>query len=131
MTTARRYLSIYVDDHRAAAAGGMALAQRAARENVGATLGGNVLQSVADEIAEDKATLDRVAALLGVRPNPLKVTVARLGEMAGRFKFNGQLRGYSPLSRLIEIEALIAGIEAKRCLWISLREVRRDELAEI
>ena len=137
MTTARRgsskhkYVSIYVDDHRAAAAGGVALARRTARENVGSTFSGDVLQGVADDIAEDKATLDSIARLLGVRPNVLKVTVARLGEMAGRFKLNGQLRGYSPLSRLIEIEALIAGIEAKRCLWISLQEARRNELAEI
>ena len=32
----------------------------------------------------------------------------------GRFKLNGQLRGYSPLSRLVELEILMAGIDAKR-----------------
>jgi hypothetical protein len=126
-----RYLSIYVNDHRAASVGGVALARRTARENVGSAFSGDVLEAIAKEIAEDKVTLDRVARLLGVRANGLKVVAARLGEMAGRLKFNGQLRGYSPLSRLIEIEALMAGIEAKRCLWVSLEQAHRSELAEI
>ena len=126
-----RYLSIYVNDHRAAAAGGVALARRMIRENAGSEFSRDVVEAVAGEIGEDKATLDRVARLLGVRPNGPKIVVARVAELAGRLKLNGQLRGYSPLSRLIEIETLMAGIEAKRCLWVSLQEARRRELAEI
>ena len=44
-------------------------------------------------------------------------------EKAGRLKLNGQLTGYSPLSRLTELEGLIAGINGKLSLWRSLLEV--------
>src|SRR5437867_2737732 len=58
-----RYLSIYVNDHRAAAAGGVALARRMVRENAGSEFSRDVLEAVAGEIGEDEATLDRVARL--------------------------------------------------------------------
>ena len=34
-------------------------------------------------------------------------------------KLNGSFRSYSPLSRLVELEALLAGIEAKRSMWLA------------
>jgi hypothetical protein len=124
-----RFLSIYINDHRAASAGGLALAQRCVRaSDPGAVR--DVLEAVTKEIAEDKDTLERVAQSLGVRANPVKTGAARLAEVAARLKFNGQLRGYSPLSRLIERESLIAGIDAKRSLWLSLHTARRRELAD-
>ena len=125
-----RYLAIYLNDHRVGAAGGLALAKRCARQS-GPGPSGDVLEALAADIAEDRATLERVAELLGVRANPVKIGVARVAEMAARLKLNGQLRGYSPLSRLIESEGLMAGIDAKRSLWVSLRTARRPELAEI
>ncbi len=91
----------------------------------------DVLDEIAAEIAEDKATLDHVAQLLGVRANPVKTATARVAELAGRFKLNGQLGGTSPLSPLIEREGLMAGIDAKRSLWLSLHTARRRELAVI
>ncbi|MEO8693722.1 MAG: hypothetical protein ABI658_09410 [Acidimicrobiales bacterium] len=125
-----RLLAIYVNDHRAGAAGGLALARRMARQ---ATAGpvSDVLDEIAAEIEEDKATLDHVAQLLGIRANPVKVVAARLAELAGRLKLNGQRRGSSPLSRLIEREGLMAGIDAKRSLWHSLHTAHRRELAVI
>ncbi|HUP71759.1 MAG TPA: hypothetical protein VM282_01810 [Acidimicrobiales bacterium] len=125
-----RFLAIYINDHRAGAAGGLALARRCARES-GPGPVGDVLEELAAEIAEDRDTLEHVAQLLGVRANPVKIAVARIAEVAARLKLNGQLRGYSPLSRLIEREGLMAGIDAKRSLWVSLRTAHRLELAEI
>src|SRR5215207_10817777 len=57
--------------------------------------------------------MDRFA----VDRSPVKSGSAWGLEKAGRLKLNGQLRGYSPLSRLIELEALHAGVSAKRSLW--------------
>jgi hypothetical protein len=48
-------------------------------------------------------------------------------EKIGRLKLNGQLRGYSPLSRLLELEGLALGIEGKLALWRSLRQVAGEE----
>lgn len=44
-----------------------------------------------------------------------------MAEKFGRLKLNGQLTGYSPLSRLIEIEGLLIGVGGKLSLWENLR----------
>ena len=41
-------------------------------------------------------------------------------EKLGRLKPNGRLRGYSPLSRVIELEGLAIGIAGKARMWRSL-----------
>ncbi|HZA39457.1 MAG TPA: hypothetical protein VFA00_02420, partial [Actinomycetota bacterium] len=38
--------------------------------------------------------------------------------------FNGQLTGYSDLSRLIELEGLILGVEGKLAMWRTLIQIR-------
>jgi hypothetical protein len=46
-----------------------------------------------------------------------------VGEKVARLKLNGQLRGYSPLSRVVELEALSVGVAGKLALWQSLASV--------
>jgi len=41
----------------------------------------------------------------------------------GRLKLNGQLRGYSPLSRLLELEGLAMGLSGQLGLWRSMLEL--------
>ena len=41
------------------------------------------------------------------------------GAAPARLKLNGSFRSYSPLSRLVELEALLAGIDAKRSMWLA------------
>ena len=50
------------------------------------------------------------------------------GEKVGRLKPNGQIRGYSPLSRFLELETLSVGISGKLALWRSLQQL--PEVAE-
>ena len=47
---------------------------------------------------------------LGFRESKTKEAVAGVGEKVGRLKLNGQIRGYSPLSRVLELEALAVGV---------------------
>jgi hypothetical protein len=42
-------------------------------------------------------------------------------------KLNGRIRGYSPLSRLIELEGLAAGIDGKRALWLVLLQILEND----
>jgi hypothetical protein len=70
-------------------------------------------------------TLDEILARLGCRASRWKVIVARGAELAGRLKPNGRLRGYSPLSRVLELELLAAGIVVKESLWQTLALVQR------
>ena len=60
---------------------------------------------------------------LGFRESKAKDTLAWAGEKVGRLKLNGQLRGYSPLSRILELEALSVGVAGKLALWRSLASV--------
>jgi hypothetical protein len=54
---------------------------------------------------------------LGVGRDRSKPAGAWLLEKLGRLKPNGQLRGYSPLSRVVELEGLYLGIGGKARLW--------------
>ena len=75
------------------------------------------------EIEEDRRTLQRIVAELGFRESRSKDAVAWIGEKVGRLKLNGQIRGYSPLSRVLELEALSVGVAGKLALWQSLQAV--------
>jgi len=124
----RKRLGIYLNDHLAGATVGLALARRSLASNRG-TGYGRVLGQLAGEIAEDDAALRDVMRRLGVPERAYKVNAARLGERLGRLKLNGQLTGYSPLSRLMELEVLLAGIRGKESFWRSLAAVAPDEPA--
>jgi hypothetical protein len=119
-----RLLPIYLQDHFAGATFGVELARRAARENRGTDLGTFLADGLLPEIVEDRETLRLLMDRLGLRPSRVKTAAASLSEKAGRLKLNGELLRYSPLSRLIELEGLAAGIEGKHALWLSLHAVR-------
>jgi hypothetical protein len=115
------YLRIYLNDQLALGVGRRELARRAQAGNDGTALG-DALAHVAAEIAEDVDTLEGIMRRLGARRNPVKPWLAIAGERAGRLKLNGAVRSYSPLSRLVELDALVVGIDAKRILWATLRD---------
>jgi hypothetical protein len=122
----RDYLKIYLEDHYAGATAGLELARRSAGANRG-TPYGDVLERIADEIEQDRDSLRAIMTELGVGPDRLKVAGAWAGEKAGRLKLNGHLTGYSPQSRVIELEGLVIGVTGKRCLWSALRHVAPQE----
>lgn len=129
---AARRLAIYLSDHRAGAAAGVSRAKRFADANAGGFLG-SAAAEVCRQIEEDVVTLDEIMDRLNCRQSQLKIAIARGAELLGRLKPNGQLGGYSPLSRLVELELLIAGILTKESLWQSLAVVQqhRSELVGI
>jgi hypothetical protein len=121
---ARRFLQIYLRDHLAAALAGTELAKRAAGNNRRTELGA-ILEELAREIDEDRRTLVELMGQLRIEPDQLKMMVAWSVEKVARLKPNGQLLRYSPLSRLLELEVLLAGIEGKHALWTALRATAR------
>jgi hypothetical protein len=116
----RDLLVIYLNDHLAGATVGGELARRAAAQNRG-TAYGAFLRELAEEIEQDRAALEEVMEAVGAGTDRLKVGAAWLGEKAGRLKLNGRLTGYSPLSRVEELEGLTVGVAGKQLLWRSLR----------
>lgn len=114
-----RLLSIYLNDHRAGASVGVAIARRCQASNRGNHYG-EALKEIAEEIEADLETLEAVMDALDVRRNLAKVVAAWSGEKLGRLKLNGRLAEYSPLSRLLELELLLLGITGKIEMWEAL-----------
>jgi hypothetical protein len=123
-----RALAIYLQDHLAAATAGSELAHRTRDSNPDGELG-DFLKTLARQIDEDRGVLVEMMDHLGVDRSRIKISGAWVGERLGRLKLNGQLNGYSPLSRLIELEGLTTGICGKRALWENLRACCDAELA--
>jgi hypothetical protein len=117
----RKYLPIYLNDHLAGATVGRELARRALSSNRGTPLG-DFLELLEREIVEDRASLERLIVRLGFTPSRGKAGAAVVAERLGRLKLNGELRDYSPLSRLVELEGLSLGVEGKLVLWRNLKE---------
>ena len=118
-------LRIYLNDHLAAAAAGVALARRTLRNNREGELG-RFLAALVGEIEADRVPASSRSWTPSVRPViPSRQGAAKLAERLGRLKLNGRVRGYSDLSRLLELEGLTVGVDAKRALWRSLRQTGR------
>ena len=124
----RKLLSTYLNDHLAGSTVGVELARRARGQNEGTPLG-RFLEELTEEIEEDRETLKSVMKAVGAGEDRLKQKFGWIAEKTGRLKPNNRLFGYSPLSRVIELEGLSLGVEGKRSLWQALHEAGIPELA--
>jgi hypothetical protein len=115
-----KLLAIYLNDHLAMATGGVEFARRMARENRGTKMEAD-LQRLADQVAEDREALVTLMGRMSIAQSSVKVAAGWVGEKIGRLKPSGRLIAYSPLSRLLELEAMSAALEMKRLLWEELR----------
>lgn len=115
----QKLLSIYLNDHLAGSVTGVELARRTLSNNRG-TRYGEFLEWLVKQIEDDRQSLVRLMERLGIRGDPVKQAGAWSLEKVGRLKLNGRLLGYSPLSRLVEIEALWMGVNGKLSMWRAL-----------
>ncbi|MCX5215232.1 hypothetical protein OG689_39250 [Kitasatospora sp. NBC_00240] len=114
-------LGIYLNDHLMGAFGGTELARRIAAEHRDGEL-----RRLAADIAEDRDDLLRLMRELGVPVRRYRQWLGVAGERLGRVKLNGRLFRRSPLSDLLELEAMRAGVEGKTALWRALRPLAAD-----
>ena len=124
-----KYLGIYVNDHFGGSTFGLELAKRIRDENKGTELGA-FMDRLVNEIAEDRQTLREFMDLIDAGPDRIKVAGGWITEKLGRLKLNGQLIGYSPLSRLVELESLSLGVEGKRLMWVALLEAQPERIGD-
>jgi hypothetical protein len=122
-------LTIYLNDHLAGATAGVELARRLRSSNEDDPEFGPALVEICAEVEADRETLKAVMDRLEVGQSKLKPAAAVLGERLGRLKLNGRLWGYSPLSRLDELELLQIGVVGKRRLWRALEYTHADDLS--
>ena len=126
----RKLLGIYLNDHLAGSTVGLEVAGRSASSNRGNEFGA-FLEHLRGEIEYDRRALEELMDRLEIGKDPVKRAVAWVAEKAGRLKLNGQITGYSPLSRLVELEGLAIGVTGKLSLWQVLQELRDEpELAD-
>ena len=118
-------LGIYLNDHLAGSVVGSSLARRFERQNRSNDYG-RPIGEIAREIEEDQAALMEVMDRVGVRRKQARLAIARVTELGMRLKPNGRLVGYSPLSRVIELEGLTIGITGKLELWRSMAALGDD-----
>jgi hypothetical protein len=125
-----KLLAIYLNDHLAGATAGVELARRLRASNEGDASFGPELAEICAEIEADRETLVAIMDRLDVGPSRLKPLAAILAERLGRLKLNGRLWGYSPLSRLDELEILQLGVAGKRRLWRALEHTHAGDLPD-
>lgn len=119
MTVQANLLGIYLNDHLTGAVGGVALAQRAARNHPTTS----ELDRLAREIEEDRHSLLEIMSRMRIRRTRYKEPVALVAERLGRFKPNGSIVRRSPLSSVVELEAMKIGVTGKLSCWLMLRRL--------
>lgn len=128
---ADRLLAIYLNDHLAGATIGVELARRLGSSNGDDPELGKPLATICAEIEADRATLRQLMEQLGIHRGFVKPAAAWTAEKLGRFKLNGRLRGYSPLSRLVELELLYIGVTGKMQMWKALEHTLGEKVREL
>jgi hypothetical protein len=121
-----RWLQRYLRDHYVASHAGLSLFTRSAQSQRDPRVRAD-LRELTAQVAEDQAVLRGILDDLGVARSPWQERLARAAEHVGRLKPNGTLIRRSPLSDLLELEALAAAVHAKRLGWVCLREVAVHE----
>jgi len=109
-------LRIYLNDHLALARGAEELAERCREENHGTDLG-RFLSAIAGGFRDDQEAIREMLKAGRWRENAVKEAMAWLLEKAGRLKPNDRLIGYSDLSRVEELQALVLALQSMESFW--------------
>ena len=120
-------LAIHLRNHLAAAGAGSDLFARMATSQAGRAWG-PTLAAVAEDVARDCDSYRGLLKDLGVRPPVATGLVLKMGERIGRLKPNGHLVTRAPLSDLVEVEAGLDAVAAKRTGWRALQAAYGDSL---
>ena len=119
-------LGIYLNDHLAGSTAGLELLRRVAGALRG-TPDGAVLSRLEAEVSADRESLREIMRRLGVGEQRYKLLAGWVGEKVGRLKANGYLIRRSPLSSVLELEAMMLGVRGKAALWRVLHNLTTQE----
>jgi hypothetical protein len=118
-----RAMDVYLNDHLAGATLGSDLAKQIQKRHEQTPLG-DLMDSLAPEIEEDRQTLIRLMEELDVSQNPIKQVTGWLTEKASLLKFSGVVSGEPDHGAFMALETLALGVEGKRSLWVALQQVQ-------
>ncbi|WP_076258661.1 hypothetical protein [Intrasporangium flavum] len=112
----RDQLVVYLRDHDAALAAGAARLGLTARSHLQASAR-QVLGGMVHEVRADREALGRLMCALGVEPSRARRASTLVAERLGRLKPNGSWTQRTPLTDVVEVEALgLAALGSQR-LW--------------
>jgi hypothetical protein len=113
-------LGAYLNDHLAGATAGAELIKRLSRAEAHRPEGETLRRLVA-EIAEDRQALLDIMAALNISARQYKAWIGWTVEKLSRVKPNRHVLTRSPLSRVVELETMLLGVEGKSSGWRILR----------
>lgn len=119
---ARRLLRTYLRDHDSGALAGARRLGSAAQAHRDPQARAE-LSRLHSEVEEDRRSLAAVMERLDITPDPVKRLVVVAGEQLGRLKPNGFLTERSPLTDVVELEALSMAVTGKLRLWETLESL--------
>lgn len=126
MNEGHRWLAIYLQDHYAGAVAGTALFHRVAGSHSDPVVRG-VVADLAAEIDSDRRELGKIMNVLAIPHNKTKEYLAWGGEKLGRLMTNGTVLRRSPLTDVVELEALSLAVEGKALGWKALLTLAESE----
>lgn len=115
-------ISHHVHVHIAGLAAGIDLFGRSAAGMLDPAVG-DLVRDLRAELFEERRQLRRMANGLGVGESSLLTGAARVGERIGRLKPNESLLRRTPLTDLVELEAMRLVVATKRAGWEALQAV--------
>ena len=115
-------IDVYLNDHLAGAMLGSDLVEQIEAQNHGTALG-ELMESLAPQIEQDRQALIDVMQQLDSSKNPVKQATAWIAEKASRAKFSGMTSGEPELGTFMALEALALGVRGKACMWKALKQV--------
>ena len=119
---ATEMLHTYMQDHHAGAAAGVDLFRRVAEDHEDPKIR-EVVSRIGDETVEDLASLEELMTLAGTSPSRLKDLPAKAAEKVGQLKPNRRVAERSPLSDLLELEALTLAVTGKKLGFKALLDI--------
>ncbi|MGN0101511.1 hypothetical protein [Dietzia sp. CH92] len=124
---ATEMLHTYMQDHHAGAAAGIDLFRRVAEDHSDPHVR-EVVGRIGDETVDDLKALEELMTLAGTSPSLLKDLPAKASEKLGQLKPNRRLAERSPLSDLVELEALTLAVNGKKMGFRALLEIEDPRL---
>lgn len=120
MSSPKERLASYLTDHLAGSVAALDLIEKLRSHNEGTPLA-TFLAQLGPEIAADQKVLQGLIESVGEPKSVLKQAGGWVAEKLTRVRFDERVTGSADLSRLLELEMLAVGIDAKGALWTALR----------
>jgi hypothetical protein len=120
------YLATYLNDHLGASVAEIELAQRCLSNNRDSGLG-TFLEALLLVLQDNQVRVRKLLRRINAQESVAKKLGGWMIEKVGRLKVNNALLRYSDLSRVIELETLVVGLQAQTNLWSVLEKYRATD----